>query len=111
MRIRIYGKTLEKWTAEDERGRERLVQEEVAYKEYDSETGELVGVGSEDFSMERLHTEMDERWMWTWDGEKRNKGGHRWFECHGTVKFRKSERAAVKKYLQAKHKAAELQLR
>lgn len=111
MKIRIYGKTLEIWTAEDERGRNRITQREISYHEYDSETGELVGAGSEDFSPERQKRELEDRWAWTWDGERRNKGGKRWFEDHGLVRFRKSEKAEVKKYLQNKYGAAELQLR
>lgn len=109
--IRIYGKTLEIWTALDERGYERITQREISYREYDSETCELVGFGSEDFSPEREKMELENRWAWTWDGERRNKGGKRWFEDHGLVKFRKSEKAEVKRYLQSKHDAVEIQLR
>ena len=45
----------------------------IAYREYDSETGELVGVGSEDFSQARWKSEIEGRFIWTWDGERRNK--------------------------------------
>lgn len=111
MRIRLYGKILQEWRAEDLNGRERLIQREIAYKEYDSETGELVGTGSEDFSPDRFYKEIATKYAWTWDGKKYNKGDHRWFECQGWYKFRKSERKAVKAYLQNKYKAVELQLR
>lgn len=49
---RIYGKVLESWEHEVAPGRVRIYQEEIEYKEYD-QAGELVGVGSEDFSMDR----------------------------------------------------------
>lgn len=111
MTIRIYGKTLNKWVSEDEEGRKRITQLEIAYKEYDSETGELVGIGSEDFIPAREKSDLENRWVWTWDGEKRNKGGKRWFECYGNIKFRKNEKAEIKKYLKSKYKATELQLR
>ena len=52
--IRIYGKKLNTWKVPDEAGREIIRQYEFAYKEYDVETGDLVGEGSEDFSPERL---------------------------------------------------------
>lgn len=111
MKIRLYGKTLEIWTAEDEQGRKRITQREIRYYEYDSETGERLGIGSEDFSPERQGIELEDRWIWTWDGERRNKGGNRWFEDHGLIRFRKSEKAEVKRYLKNKFGAAELQLR
>lgn len=111
MKIRIYGKTLETWKHEDERGRMVTVQRELAYREYDSETGELVGVGSEDFSQARWKSEIEGRFIWTWDGERRNKGGHRWFEEQGYITYRKSDRKEVKRYLNNMCGAVELQLR
>ena len=111
MRIRIYGKALERWTAEDERGRERTTQIEYAYMEYDSKTGEIIGAGSEDFSPKRLNDETEARWCWTWDGKKRNKGGHRCFFFFFFIRFRKSEKAEVKKYLNHKYNVEILQLR
>lgn len=111
MRIRIYGKILEVWTAEDARGREITTQTEIAYREYDSETGELLGSGSEDFSPARERSEIDCRWIWTWDGDRRNKGGKRWFECHGMIKYRKREKSEVKRYLENKYNSAALELR
>ena len=111
MTVRIYGKVLERWYNDDEKWGKVTTQIEVSYREYDSETGEIVGAGSEDFSIERWHRDLETRWAWTWDGERRNKGGKRWFENHGLVRFRKSEKAEVKRYLQNKYGAAELQLR
>lgn len=46
--FRIYGKKLNTWFIEDEKGRPILRQVELQYKEY-SECGELIGAGSEDF--------------------------------------------------------------
>ena len=110
MAVRIYGKNLNYWKVEDERGREIIRQIEIAYREYET-TGELVGAGSEDFSPERESREIEDRWVWTWDGQRLNKGGKRWFKCAGLIRFRKSEKAAVKAYLQTKYNAAVLQLR
>lgn len=111
MKIRIYGKTLKIWTADDEKWGKVTTQKEISYREYDSETGEVVGAGSEDFSMKRLGMDTEDKWVWTWDGQKLNKGDKRWFECRGVVRFRKGEKAEVKKFLQNKYGAAELQLR
>lgn len=109
-RIRVYGKELERWCHLDQNDKERLVQIEFEYKEYD-EDGELVGIGSEDFSADRWHKDMITFWLWTWDGERRNKGGHRWFECRGYVKCRRSDKKAYKKLAQKKYGAALVELR
>lgn len=109
-RIRIYGKRLNTWTAINEKGREVATQIELAYKEY-NEDGELVGTGSEDFSMERYNAEIQRVWICTWDGQKRNKGGYRWFDNCGSVEIRKADRKEVKKHYEEKYNAAEVQLR
>ena len=109
--FRIYGKTLTIWKAFGIDDRERIFQRELEYTEYDAETMEIVGTGSEDFSTERYNYELEERWLWTWDGNKRNKGGHRWFELHGYIRYRKSDRAKVKAYYKQKYNATEVQLR
>lgn len=111
MTIRIYGKVMETWTSINEKGRETITQEELAYKEYDVETLNLIGIGSEDFSPERRHAETEKRWVWTWDGKKRNKGGFRWFECQGMTEIRKSEKKAVKAYFKKKYGAELIELR
>lgn len=111
MKIRVYGKVLNIWCETDENGRERITQEEVAYKEYDTETMELVGTGSEDFSLERRRKEIEDRWIYAWDGQKRNKGGYRWFRCEGDIQFRKCEKKIVKEYLKKKYNAALIELR
>ena len=112
--VRVYGKTLNEWTVTaewHEREYEKLVQKEVEYREYDSESGDLVGAGSEDFSPERWNREVEDRWIWTWDGQKRNKGGYRWFECCGWSNFRKTEKKAYKEYLKNKYNAELVELR
>ena len=83
--IKLYGKTLNEWNhvvPVSWRGKTveamRTVQVELAYTEYGAD-GRKVSVGSEDFSTERLHGLKHYR-VFTWDGEKRNRGGYRWFE-------------------------------
>lgn len=107
---RIYGKVLESWEHEIAPGRVRIYQEEIAYKEYD-QAGELVGVGSEDFSMDREKRELREAWVWTWNGEKRNKGGYRWFELRGTVKYRRNDAKFIKEHFKRIYGAAVVELR
>ena len=109
--IRIYGKELERWTYDDEKGRERTYQIEYAYKEYDAETMDICNAGSEDFSLDRWNSEIEKRWVYAWDGNKRNKGGYRWFENQGYIKFRKSEKKLVKEYLRKKYNAEIIELR
>lgn len=102
-KVRIYGKELNCWTYEDENGRQRARQYEIEYKEYDTKTGEIVGAGSEDFSPERYNKEVKDAFVWTWDGVKLNKGGHRWFEQRGYIKYRRSEAKQVKEYMATKY--------
>ena len=108
---RIYGKRLQEWTREDEQGRVRLVQVEIEYKEYDEE-GDLVGAGSEDFSLERLHkTLAQNKLVYTWDGQRRNKGGHRWFDFQGYITFNKKQSTLIKDHLMRRYGAELVQLR
>ena len=112
-RVRIYGKTVDKWFSEDGSGRKVLVQIEVEYKDYEFDfwgTGEwdLVGTGTEDFSPERYKTCVSIKSVWTWNGRKLNKGGHRWFDYQGLIKFRVSDRKNVIDYLKTKYDNAEL---
>lgn len=112
MKVRIYGKELERWMSEAKHGWLVMSQVELAYKDYDSITGEAVQTGSEDFSAERYHSAVSRKSVWTWDGERRNKGGHRWFELQPDIKFRKSDRKGVMEYLKIKYPdAVEIQLR
>lgn len=108
--VRLYGKTVEMWTATNERGRDVMTQAEIEYKEYNA-LGELVATGTEDFSRDR-YKEITWAYVWTWDGERRNKGGHKWFERRFFIKFRKAERQTLKRYLTARYpEAAEIQIR
>lgn len=111
MTVRIYGKTLNQWTAVDERGREVLTQVELAYKEYDSRTCELVRAGSEDIPMgnnpaARNRYALAE--VRTWDGRRLNKGGYRWWEYQGIVRYRPSDRKALREYIEHKYPSAAL---
>lgn len=108
MAVRIYGKVLNTWKSENERGKMVVVQMEVEYKEYTT-TGQLVGTGSEDFSVERYYSEeISSKQVWTWDGKKMNKGGKRWFDYHGYIRFNKSNKSQVMEYLKNKYSDAEL---
>ena len=107
---RMYGKELETWTVYDEKGRPILRQIEFPYKEYDK-NGVLCGVGSEDFSADRYHKEMMWKFVWTWDGVKRNKGGHRWFECYGMVRYTRKDVKAVKEHFKRVYNAELVELR
>lgn len=106
--VRIYGQELESWWSKDEKGRRFLRQIELEYKEYNIETGELVGAGSEDFSAQRYKETLLNKMVWTWDGEKRNAGGKRWFEYSHSVKYIKGKGEAVKRYLRNYYKRAGL---
>ena len=107
---RIYGKEIERWTHEDEHGRERTVQVEYEYKEYD-ETGDLIGTGTEDFSYDRMKKQLVTRFVYTWDGERRNKGGHRWFDFEGSILYNKKDGKEIKKHIERKYNAKLVQLR
>lgn len=110
--VRIYGKVLNTWKSEDLRGRTIITQKEIAYTDYNIETGEIVGVGSEDFSYERYKKEVNEKFVYIWDGTKRMKNGHRWFDCCGMIRYKRSERKKVLRYLKNKYKdSTVLQLR
>lgn len=113
MSVRIYGKTVNTWKAWETfiwrgqtREREIATQYEIEYREYD-ESGNLVATGTEDFSRERA-MQLDTKWVWVWDGKKLNRGGHRSFECMGTVKINLNSKAEVMKYLRTKYSDATL---
>lgn len=115
MKIRIYGKVINTWTRmmplAAGREIEVISQLEIAYKEYSLDDGSLVGEGTEDFSSDRHKRELLYKSVWVWDGKKLNKGGHRWFDLVGDIKFQKSQRKAVKEFLKKKYNAEEIQLR
>lgn len=111
MILRIYGATVETWRSYDNRDRLVVTQREICYREFDSDSGELVGTGTEDFSPARENLEIETRWIWTWDGKKRNKGGYRWFDNQGMIKYRKKDKKELKAYLKKRYKAEEVNLR
>ena len=89
--LKIYGKTINRWTAFDEKsGKEITTQREIEYQEYDR-NGNLVGCGTEDFSTERWKAEIRSYMMWAWDGKTRNKAGQKWFRCLFYRTIRKSD--------------------
>ena len=117
MTVRIYGKQINEWKSTDEHGREIVIQIEREYTDYNSITGEVVGCGSEDipvhWTLGRRATTTC-RWVYTWDGEKLNKGGKRWFDYQGQITYRVEAGAVkgVKELLKHKHpKAVEIQIR
>lgn len=83
--MKVYGKIINRWMHENERGHKITDQVEVEYKEYDS-NGNLIGIGTEDFSGTRWHDQTNLYFIWGWDGSHYNKGRHRYFErlgeCH-----------------------------
>jgi len=78
---------------------------EVYYGEY-REDGTLKQTGTEDFTVERWNKQTHTRFVYTWDGERRNAGGYRWFECQG--RFITDDPKAFKKYMQARYTDAKL---
>lgn len=93
--LKVYGKRLNTWGTLDALfdGRQyysHIDQVEHKYTEY-SFTGEAIHEGSEDFSFQRWDTTTAHYEIWTWDGEKRNAGGNRWFECQRRVRINKAD--------------------
>lgn len=112
-KIRIYTKTVRQWKHTEIRmGREVEVttQEELAYKEYDLE-GNLIGCGTEDFSMERYRNEIGLYSVYSWDGVRRNKGNKRWFDYCKSVTILRRQKKQVEEYYKNFYKAELVQLR
>lgn len=97
--FKVYGKKLNVWKQTEKLscGREydRTIQVELAYKTFDF-NGEIVGEGSEDFSIARMDSSLTYYEIWTWDGEKVNRGGYRWFECQRRVRINRSDLKKLK---------------
>ena len=108
--MRVYGKVVRSWTNVNERGHDILVAKEVAYTDYDADWN-VVGTGTEDFSPARWKSDVIEKWVWAWDGSRRNAGGHRWFDCHGLWKVRKSDRKEFVAAVAKRFYAADVSLR
>lgn len=96
--IKTYGKVLNVWkhmATKTWNGKsievEETVQRELSYKEYNAD-GELISKGSEDFSPERENNSLVFYRIFTWDGERYNKGGNRWFDEALCVKIDRKDR-------------------
>lgn len=88
-------------------GKRREIAEhyyEYDYKEY-REDGTLKCTGTEDFSSQRLRS-LEHRFIYTWDGEKRNKGGYRWFDFIGSVTILEGDLKELKKIVAKWHPEA-----
>lgn len=110
-KLRIYGEAVRTWTAWDERrGREVVTQREYTYREYYPD-GTLAGTGTEDFSTARAAAQMLRGWVYTWDGEKRNRGGYRWWTNQGYVLIPRSQKKAAREYFRNKYHAALAEIR
>lgn len=108
--FKIYGKSLNRWYSIDERGNKHLNQVELPYRKYDSDFN-LIGTGTEDFSIERLHNTISTVWVWAWDGKTLNKGGHRKFTCINLISYNNKDAKAIKAFYMNKFNAAKVELR
>lgn len=97
-KVRVYSPNpTQEWKVETDETRcgqkvLRCVQSEYAYTDYDL-NGNIKGIGSEDFSRDRLHTDMITGYVYGWNG-RRNKGGYKWWDCIGFYQIRKTDRQA-----------------
>ena len=80
---------------------------EVNYKEV-RDDGTVKCTGTEDFSAKRWAS-TPIRFVYIWDGERRNKGGKRWFEYVGA--YRIDDPKGLKAYIQANTGAALVDVR
>ena len=64
---------------------------EITYKEYDAETGELVGEGSADFTGSRMSSELKKYLVQTYSGRV-NRAGGRMTETTGWIYVSKNQR-------------------
>lgn len=64
---------------------------EIAYKEYDAETGELVGEGSADFTGMRMCSELKQYNVQTYTGET-NRAGSRTTSNAGAIRVSKNQK-------------------
>ena len=84
--IKLYGQILRTWYEHDPKGNSHEAYYEVAYKEYSTETGEVLNEGTEDFSVTRYFKAVDV-YIWTWDGKRYNAGGKRCFDKRELVRI------------------------
>ena len=118
MTIRMYTKVLNIWKAwqtilwkGEEKEVERVTQREYGYCDYDMDTHQIVGTGSEDFSAEREKMMMGRYWVWTWDGKKRRKDGLRWWDCQYLVTINKKDKKLVEEFYRTRYNAELCELR
>lgn len=64
---------------------------EISYKEFDAETGELVGEGSADFTGERMRSELKQYNVQTYTGET-NRAGSRTTTNAGAIRVSKNQK-------------------
>ena len=87
--LKMYGKTINCWehacVCKDGSEYMKPVQYEVAYTEYDRD-GNVIRKGTEDFSADRIKN-VGHYIIWTWNGVKYNRGGHRFFEAQGSARI------------------------
>lgn len=109
--IRLYGSPITVWTETElytvnghEYSREVTVQVERPYREYATD-GRLICTGTEDFSRERDRGLKNCR-VFVWDGYRRNRGGHRWFEETMFCRFYEPQRKALREYLKSRYPEA-----
>lgn len=109
-KVRLYGKVINTWTRSEVRNGLEIdvtVQIEQEYTDYRLCDGTVYQKGTEDFSQDRLRT-LVKKWIYIWDGEKRNNGGNRWFDCMGLIEYRKGDTKAVKELLKHRYPKAEV---
>ena len=117
-KVKIYGKTVNTWMVREQftdwngkqREREVIAQYEIEFTEYNLD-GSISRKGTEDFSKERYNKVFKKKWVYTWDGQKLNKGGKRRFEDHGMIQYSTEQAKEVKQFLTNKYHAELLQLR
>lgn len=106
-KIRIYGKTLNRWTAAqtiNDIERDVTTQIEIAYKDYYLD-GTVAGSGSEDFSPERYRKEIATYEARTWDGNKRNRGGHKAWDQRDTYTIKRDNLKMLKYFCKMRYSA------
>lgn len=111
--VKVYGKvvnTWKQWVMMGDREVEKIVQYEMTYREYDVEDGTLVGVGTEDITAERRKA-FEKKTAWTWDGQRYNKGGHRWFDMVDSIEYTKGNGKDIKEIIKKQYNAELVQLR
>lgn len=64
---------------------------EIGYKEFDAETGELIGEGSADFSFARMRSELKQYNVQTYTGET-NRAGSRTTSNAGAIRVSKNQK-------------------